>query len=221
MPPKSVECSVCHQEVPKSQTLEVSPGIRACRSHEGTLTAAEQKQRSAKEAERQREQKRSKWHTAADPEAVLKLQQEMNEFRLWTETHCWTCGTQGISLREYFFALLIVNKRLELQGKFSLLMPPAELRQELGNPTVLTMLPYNHQTDRRILRLVVKDRLKQVVPFLQAVRLCGGCIEKFQVQDRLEALLPKPTWEQLENMLPVVAMLDPVLTQLATERGEN
>lgn len=222
MPPKTCKCVTCGEEVLKSQTLEVSTGMRACRSHESTQSASEHNLKVAKEIEARRvkdaEAKRRRW-MSPDPEGPSKFMQEMMEFRQWADTHCWTCGDEGISLQEYFLNVLVANKRLELRGEFNFLTMGQDARREMGNPTVLSVLPYHHETDYQILRMVVKDRLKTILPLLGQVQMCGHCIPKYHVQDRLEALLPHPTMEQIEAVMPLVALMDPVLTELAQEQG--
>ena len=220
MPPKTVECSICHPTVTKASTLEVAPGRRACRTHGGVEADAEKTQQAAKEAERLRaeaaEKARRPWMHGT-PERMADLTREREEFRVWAEDHCWTCGSGGIGLQEYFLRLMVTNKKLELMGKISLLEPPAEVRRLMGNPTVLALLPYDRDKDLRLLRDVVKDRLKQVVPFIGCLRVCGDCIEKYRLKDRLEALLPHPTMDQIYEVMPFVHTLDPLLTALATE----
>jgi hypothetical protein len=40
------------------------------------------------------------------------------------------------------------------------------------------------------------------------------------VRDRLEALMPKPTMEQIEAIMPAMALVDPLIEAMA-EKKEN
>ena len=224
MPPKFATCATCGQEVLKAQTLEIAPGKRACRSHTETQSQAAERKFLAHEGEQKRqaaaEAKRRKF-LHPDPGEQAEFQRKMTEWRQWTENHCWTCGTAGMSLQEYFFAVMVANKRLQLRGQFNFLTMHQDLRRELGNPVVLALLPYDDSRDTKIRNHLVDKRIKDIIHFIRQVRMCGSCIEKAGVQDRLEALVPNPTFEQIEEMMPVVAALDPVLTALATQVGEN
>lgn len=227
MPPKTVVCSVCHQEVLKAQTLEVSPGNRACRSHEGTQAASAQVQQAAKEAEQQRvqeaEQRRRKLMGLDQPpsQAHLDFQKQMEEFRIWQETHCWTCGTPGISMQDFWFTVMVANKQLQLEGRWNFFTMPQDIREKLGPQTVLAVLPYDDQKDGFIRRRIVRRQLKDIIHFLRCVRMCNHCIDKMGLHDRFEDTLPKPTMEQIAEVMPLVAALDPMITELATTPGEN
>lgn len=224
MPPKTVVCSVCGQEVLKAQTLEVSPGKRACRSHEGTPAASAQVQQAAKEAEAKRraaiEEKRRSW-MRSDPADYEKFKREMEEWRLWSHTHCWTCGKPGITMQEFFFSVLVTHKKLELEGRWNFMTLPQDVRAELGHQTVLAPVPYDWRKDGFIRRRIVDKRIKDIIDLLGMVQTCVNCAHEMRIEDRVEALIPKPTWEQIESMLPVVHLLDPLLTELATTQGEN
>jgi hypothetical protein len=231
MPPKTTTCSVCGQEVLKSQTLEVSPGKRACRSHEGTVETATQAQQAAKDAKvaedaaraKAAEAKRRSWLGGldSDPEGQAEFWQKQAEWRIWTENHCWTCGKPGESMRDFFFAVLVAQKKLELKGEFNFFTLPEDLRREMGERTVLAVLPYDDEKDYMIRRHLVDKKIKSIIHFLRCVRMCNHCIEKAGVQKRLEEIMPHPTMEQLYAVMPVVAALDPLLTELATQTGEN
>lgn len=56
MPPKTVKCSVCGQEVLKAQTLARADGTRACRSHPGV----EEEGQKLKDKEHERREKETK-----------------------------------------------------------------------------------------------------------------------------------------------------------------
>ena len=220
MPPKTTICSVCKQEVTKASTLEIRPGIRACRVHDGVTDQADARLYEAKEAERKRaadaEHKRRPGvfgHEGFENSDFLK---EQREFQEWSQTHCWTCGTEGISMQDYLYKSLIAMKALEISGKFNFMTFQKDAFEVMGRPTVISQVPFLAHTDRHILRNVVKDRIKEILPLLGFMRICGKCAARYNIQDRIEATLPHPTMEQIENIMPVVAMMDPTLTILAS-----
>jgi hypothetical protein len=64
----------------------------------------------------------------------------------------------------------------------------------------------------------VDHRIREILPFINHVRVCGKCATKFNIQDRLEAALPHPpTMEQITNLMPVVALMEPTIARLAEE----
>lgn len=227
MPPKTVPCLICNLMVPKSQTVARADGNRVCRSHPGVEEMAqklreEEKQRRAKEVShsqaeldaKQRQKFRSYDH-APDLDKALA---DAAKFREEAYSHCWTCGREGIPLREHYAQCLIASKRLQLRGEWNFLSLSKDMDELMGHPVVLACLPYHEETDKRILRDITDRRIKDIIHFLRFVNMCVECIDKHKVRDRLEALMPKPTWEQLEAMMPVVTALDPLLEVLAEKK---
>lgn len=227
MPPKTVPCLICNLLVPKSQTVARADGNRVCRSHPGVEEMAqklreEEKQRRAKEvsgSQAELDAKMRKRFRGPDPD-LSKAFEDAQKFREDAYTHCWTCGAEGISLREYYAQCLIAHKRLQLRGAWNFLSLPHDMAELMGHPVVLACLPYDEQRDRKIYRDITNRKIKDIIHFLKFVNMCISCIDKHGVRDRLEALMPKPTWEQLEAMMPIVAAIDPLLEKLA-EKKEN
>lgn len=232
MPPKMVPCLICNLMVPKAQTVARADGNRVCRSHPGVEEMAQK----LRDEERQRRDKevcssqatldakmRKQMHGYSSPfggKTSDQIIEDAKKFREEAYAHCWTCGREGISLREYFAQCLIAHKRLQLRGEWNFLTLPEDMAELMGFPVVLACLPYDAEKDRRIYRDITNRRLKDIIHFLRFVNMCFQCIDKHKVRDRLEALMPKPTWEQLEAMMPVVVALDPFLEALA-EKKEN
>lgn len=232
MPPKTVTCAVCQQEVLKAQTLARKDGSRACRTHEGVQQEAQalhvqEQQRRAKETVPHHSARRcaalSKGYRPTDLERgqhVRDVMEEGRKLREWAYSHCWTCGAEGISLREHFAQCLIAQKRLQLRGEWNFLTLPQDMAKLMGPQVVLAMLPYDDRKDEKLRRLLTNRKIKDLIHFLRTIHMCITCIDKHGVRDRLEALLPKPTWEQLEAFMPVTALLDPLITEMA-EKKEN
>jgi hypothetical protein len=181
----------------------------------------EEQQRRAKEVAKPKP--RAHVHSnsySRDTFSLEKAIREGMEFREWVYSHCWTCGSEGISLREHFAQCLIASKRLQLRGEWNFLTLNQDMRKLMGDQVVLAMLPYDDQKDEKLRSLITNRKVKDVIHFLRHIHMCVTCVDKHGVRDRLEALIPKPTGEQLEAMMPLVAAIDPLLEELA-EKKEN
>jgi len=227
MPPKTVPCLICNLMVPKSQTVARADGNRVCRSHPGVEEMAqklreEEKQRRANAVSSSQAAlaKMRREFRGPEPDSSKTLE-DASKFREEVYSHCWTCGVEGISLREYYAQCLVAQKRLQLRGEWNFLSLSKDMAALMGNPVVLACLPYNEEKDRRIYRDITDRRIKDVIHFLRFVNMCIPCINKHGVRDRLEALIPKPSWEQLEAIMPVMTALDPLLEKLAGKKEQQ
>lgn len=222
MPPKSVTCSICTTEVLKSQTLARADGSRACRSHEGVANEAEARQA----AERARldvaiAKANRPWMGIPEPTDASRLafEKEAAEFREHIYSHCWTCGEYGLEGREFFAQAMVAMKRLQMRGEFNFFSMPTDVRKLMGNIPMLSAIKLGDSVqDRAVVKHVSDRRVRDLVPLLGFVLLCVPCIDKHGFKARLEALLPKPTWDQIEAMLPVVAGMEPVLRAMAEKK---
>lgn len=227
MPPKTVPCLICNLMVPKSQTVARADGNRVCRSHPGVEEMA---QRLREDDKHRREKEVMQFHTkkrfARDTSMGYKtpdydkVMEDARKLREWAYSHCWTCGAEGISLREHFAQCMITMQRLKLRGEFNFLSLPEDMFELMGRPVVLAMLPYDDQHDGKLRHLIMNRKIRDLIHFLRNIHMCIACVDKHGVRDRLDALMPKPTWEQLEAMMPVVMALEPLLDELA-EKKEN
>ncbi len=222
MPPKTVICAVCGQTVLKAQTYARADGSRACKTHEGVAEEAERlRAEQAVAAQQKREApKRKPWEPSEDlrNEETRFYEEEAHQFREWANTHCWTCSREGISLRDYFANAMVAIERLQMRGEFNFLTMPQDIMRLQGNPLVLAMVPYDDDKDQRIYRAITNWKIKDIIHFLRCVNICVECAAKFGVQDRIDALLPKPTWEQVQAIMPAVVALEPVLKEMAEKK---
>lgn len=83
MPPKTITCSVCKQEVTKASTLEIAPGVRACRVHDGVTDRADAKQIAAKEAEKKRQEAAKESRTVAGIRTLAPLLTPQEDGMVW------------------------------------------------------------------------------------------------------------------------------------------
>jgi hypothetical protein len=228
MPPKSVTCSICSAEVLKAQTLARADGTRACRSHEGVADEAE-KRLAAERAEREKHdletvnaRVREQWRTHEQAEHAAfsaNWEKEAAEWREKIYSHCWTCGEYGLEGREFFAQALIAMKRLEMRREFNFLSVGPDVRKFMGNVQLLSPIKLGTEVvDRAVVKHVTERKLREIVPLMGFVLLCPPCCDKHGFKKRLEDMMPKPTWEQLEAMMPVVAGLDPLLREMAEKK---
>jgi len=224
MPPKMVKCSVCNETVLKSKTYALADGTRACRSHEGVGEEAKKLREQDKERLRKEVAEKRKPFSHSKEFNLDKFIEDGRKFREEANTHCWTCGAEGIPAVEYFTESIVAIERLKIRGEFNFLTFSDDIYKLLGNPVVLFTLPYSDE-DKEIYRSIRNRKVKDIIHFLRSVNMCKECVNKFKVNDRLEALFPKPTWEQLQNMMPVVSSLDPFIKEIAekkeTQNQEN
>lgn len=225
MPPKTVTCSICNQEVLKAHTLARKDGSRACRSHSEVETEAKDLQL----ADHNRRIKefhtfKSKRHQHETPEhrreRELKFETELAPWREYVHTHCWVCERPGISLQEFYFKQLVAMKRLELRGEpFNLLTMWQDVAKLMDGEIPLIRIPYNEQTDRKMQHLVKDKKLRDLLWAIHQLQLCGDCVNKYGFRERFEAMMPEPTWEQLRDVRAVAqVILDPVLKELAEKK---
>jgi len=180
MPPKKVRCSVCGEEVLKSQTYHVGDGKRACKSHEGVQDKAV--------ALKDQEHRRVKGDVQfAVGKKRFKLQQTTNPAPFDFTPRCFFCKHPGASEQEFAMASLVAMERVKMSGK----MP--NFFTEEGMKTIRDKHPLK---GKRVLlqRFAKKDALsrmtvyralgldnQQVFDFLGGlVVVCSKCFLKWE-----------------------------------------
>lgn len=221
MPPKMVICSVCNQEVLKARTLARKDGTRACRNHPGVEEESADKQKQEKlEKERADKERNDKRNDMFKSHSTSNALEELAEFRKWAFNHCWTCSREGTPIREHYFNVIVAQKRLQLRGEFNFLSLGEDAKKLLGYDVaeVLAPVPYDDIKDKQIARAITNRRIKEILWVLSRVNMCIGCVDKFGMRERFESTLPKPTWEQMQVMMPVVDAISPLVEELAKEK---
>lgn len=133
--------------------------------------------------------------------------------------YCWTCDKEGVGLREFYFERLVALKRLELRGEFNLLTLNQDLKNLMGEMRVLVMLPYDEAKDKIFF---ASRTMKDVAFMLRHMNICVECAKRLGLSERMEALLPAaPSPEQLENFMPVMDIINPMLTKLAEKKEKQ
>lgn len=240
-PPKCV-CSICGQEVQKSQTKHVGDGKRACVSHDG-VDAQAKAARDNLEAERIKHSsyrislpRRSGWQSEGPmsrrPVSTLAESCE------WTTEHCWCCGKKGISDQEFHYRLLLWSEKGRMEGNeaglvdfmFAPLTGKAvdrdKIRKELrlvdGEVVFLRIpLPTDIKVRGRILDTCCarKRGMDRVVELIGVVQICAECTHKFGLESAWE--LPDLKIEDLEQGAVMVELMRPVLQEEVRKMGES
>lgn len=224
MPPKSVTCSVCNETVLKAQTLARADGTRACRSHEGVTAEAD----ARIVLERVRRQAAIDKGTIVDQWArERRVEEQANyanweaegvKFREYIYSHCWACATEGLEWQTFWTQALIASKRLQLRGEFNFLNYGQDVRKLMGNIALLAPIKWQNEViDRAIVKHLYK-KVREIVPVIGFFLICPECARKHGFGKRLEDLMPKPTWEQLENMSAVMSGVEPLVTAMAEKK---
>jgi len=225
VPPKSVTCAVCNQTVLKAQTLARADGSRACRSHEGVQDEAAK----LADAERDRMAKALDKGTIFDQldrerraESVkysLMGAAEAAKFREHAYSHCWTCGEEGLEAAEFHMQALVAMKRLEIRDEWNFMSLGPDVRKMMGNIKCLFPIKLQDEViDKAIVKHIKDHRIRNIVHFLRFVLMCPQCAEKHGFNKRLEEMMPKPTFEQIEAMGPALAIVDPLLKEIAEKK---
>jgi hypothetical protein len=225
VPPKTVVCSICNQEVLKAQTLALKDGTRACRSHPETQEQAT----DLKEQEQKRLQNKKvspppapPWMTQTRRDNVPSLE----ESALWavhSHTHCWGCDKEGMSMQEFYMQSLIALKRLQIRGEFDFLNFPGQLRTLMPEANPLATVKISDEEVRQYAPRLKDKKMRQLIPVIRVLQLCPTCLDRFGLRQRFEDSLPKPTTEQLMGMIAVmeVSGLNNELAKLAEEKEKQ
>lgn len=225
MPPKSVTCSICSASVLKAQTFARADGTRACRSHEGVADEAEKRaaaERARLDAAVSKGTCVDQWardRTAEREKHGLMFEKEAAAWREHLYSHCWTCEAEGLEGHEFFAQAMVATKRLELRGEFNFLSVGSDVQKLMGGVRLLVPFQSKDEAiDKAVVKHVKDKRVRDILHFVRFVLICPPCANKHGFGKRLDDMMPKPTWEQLENMLPVVAGMEPLLRVMAEKK---
>lgn len=201
--PKTVTCCICQQTVNKAQTLQVGNG-RACRSHEGVDTKAQQ----AQEALEAQHQKGREKPARRAPEPVEPLS---------FTPKCFGCNHEGVHARDWFLRLLVLGEKYELTyGKPLNPFDVAECQKaysELKGKVPLFHLEYNPKKKKIWLHDYTAHQAGLMVG---VIMLCQGCCDKNGIDPMPH--MKNITFDQLANVSVITeAFVMPVVRQAANE----
>lgn len=216
MPPKEVTCSICNQTVPKSQTLQILDGTRACKSHANVEEEARQLKNQITQKLRASIQQHEERKTYT-PKTYTEKSPTTTEY----QTHCWLCAQEGMELREFFIQSMIATERLLIRGEFNFLTLGADIRKLLGNPRVLIKIPYPEQ-DPSLVKQIKYKFVRENLHFLRMLYICADCAIQHGFQEEINKMMPEPTFEQIQAMAPVIDLMKPAIREVAIKKeNEN
>ena len=228
MPPKMVTCSICNEQVLKAHTLARKDGTRACRSHDGIEEEAKKRQEEEKTQRNtaiSHNKKKRTFNSNQDyayPERKYPTKEECQKFGEYARSHCWTCGNEGITIRQYYMNLLITTKRVELHGEFNLLDLPQKIHELIGPQRVIVEMKLSEAQVNYTLRHLKDARLCDIVRFVPVITMCNECAKKHNFNNLYKAAWPKePTFEQVKAFMPAMTLIEPVIEAEAKRRDET
>lgn len=216
MPPKSVKCSICGEEVSKRKTYLVDPetGARACKTHEGV----EQKKnqiRGQEEARKRRQESEARDLLPRDEPLDLKPK-------------CFACGKHGLVDVDWWERLIIARDKVrQVYGMhgFNLGSEAARLygkrlRQAMIGPegedwhaNKINRIPDDPDNPKmkKLFSAFNRDA-KQAARFMGIFAVCDECMEKYGIEQRIEQ--PKVS---LQHMLLLGNLLEPAIRDKARQ----
>lgn len=126
--------------------------------------------------------------------------------------HCWCCGKEGFSGQVFWHRMMIASKKMELKGQpLAILFDPGKLGPEMGLKGVV-LLTFEYKPGDRVSRHDLND----MALFFGTLKMCRDCAMKSGRTNFDELFAPKVTPEQFEKFMPVAALMEPVVTAIAT-----
>jgi len=190
MPPKTITCCECGEQVLKSQTYatgkkdENGDPLRACKIHEGVIEQAEKlKERKKIKPVPKKEKKFNKPWGFEDVPLVVQ----------WNASHCWLCESEGMSRQHHAQAMLITLAKAKQDGQNAdVLFDPKKLKKYLPRDikgldlVVLDLITLNEETLKRaqIWKRIKRD-LMDIISIGGIIQLCPEC------QDRMDIKVPE------------------------------
>lgn len=217
MPPKSVCCSICGENVLKSQTLARKDGTRACRSHDGIQNEADDIQQQRKELLQEKVKVNHKYDLLSDDLEQMKQLQQRCEEQLHS---CWICNQRGVSFREHCFEKIVAIKRLEMRGEFNLLTLNQDCAKLISNNRVLFHLPCDDEKSL-LYRRLCKKSYREMVPFCGYVQVCAECAHSMGLGKEIEKSIPNVSIDEALSFVPVLSILDPCIEQISEKKEKQ
>lgn len=235
MPPKTVKCCICGEEVMKSQTSFVPKGFsyrlnetetvcqtlkeagRACKTHPGVDEIKEilTETQKAKALVNNLPPKRGEYDPAKDPFSLQNLKDP--------NTHCWTCGKKCMNHQEFLLQQLVAMKELEAEGRTDWILDSSILRNKMSeNGCIDPLIVINLTEKDSDLIKYVKPNMRFAVEMLSQVGVCPGCMKNLNLTESFKKKLGTPTIEQLSMLSAVfkVSGLNDLVTDVAKENIE-
>ena len=208
MPPKTVKCSVCGEEVLKSQTYATGEKsgdgdpLRACKKHEGVVEKAQQlraddvKRLRDQPKKKEEERRKRRRHTELDFSKIEK-------FAHWAWNHCWICERPGIFAHDAYRLLMVAMEKAKIRGNNINPLDGKQLIKYIGTLPDGHCIFHRFNLDNKGIELYKKwkarfhKKTRQGIEMLRIVQLCTEC------QKRTKIKIPDPKPIPIETLLLV------------------
>lgn len=208
MPPKTVTCEICNEQVMKAQTLATKTG-RACRKHEGVQEQSEQIQIQQKQALNNSIEKHEKKYT---PREYVPLETRMNV--------CWKCGCQGVGLSTYYLQCAIAMEKMQIVGaEWNFFDMPIKVREFIPKEFQTPLIVISMGDKKKSILNQFRFKKQQLVEFSDLIQVCPQCLKiiglekKFQddARERMKGI-------ELKDMFMLGSLLKPELQKIAIDQ---
>jgi len=197
MPPKTITCSVCGEEVPKSQTYATGEKsddgkpLRACKSHEGVMEKAEQMRADNIKRLRDQPKKREEEKKKRRRRSELDFS-KIDRFAHWAWTHCWICERPGIFVADAYKLLLVAMEKAKIRGDNINPLDGAQLIKYIGTMPNVRCVFHRFALDNKGMKLYEEwkarfhKKTRAGIEMLRIVQLCTECQKrtKIKIPDR-------------------------------------
>ena len=191
MPPKTVICEICGEQVMKAQTLAYKEG-RACRFHEGVEIHSKQihiqQLQNREDAIKKHERK---YNTRPERE-YIPLDVRMNV--------CWKCGCQGTSIQNFYLQCAVAMEKMQIVGaEFNFFDMPNKIKEFMPKEFQTPMIIISMGDKKKSILNRFRFKKQQIVEFSDFIQVCPDCLKiiglekKFQdeARERMKGLTIK------------------------------
>lgn len=211
MPPKTVKCEICEQQVMKAQTLAYKTG-RACREHEGVREYSEQIQNQQKQALTKSIEKHERKYAPRPEMTYESLEKRMNV--------CWKCGCEGTSLQNYYLQCAVAMEKMQIVGaEWNFFDMPIKVREFIPKEFQTPLIVISMGDKKKSILNRFRFKKQQLVEFSDLIQVCPGCLKiiglekKFQdeARERMKGI-------KLDQMFMLGSLLKPELQKMAIDQ---
>ena len=205
MPPKTVTCRICGEDILKSRTYATGEigddglPLRACKEHEGVSEKAEElRKEQTKEAKKSAE--KLKWRPPSREELerreIEQLQEQQKEAQ-WGWDHCWCCEQPGIHLKDFSQVQLIAMEKARLLGVNPFSNEMGELIKGILKQAGVTRVMHRFEMDEEMKSKFqewknrIHWKLRPVADMTGIIQLCFDCQRRTGIVFDLNMNMPK------------------------------
>lgn len=208
MPPKTVTCEICKEQVMKAQTLAYKEG-RACRKHEGVQEYSEQIQAQQKQTLTKSIEKHERKYA---PREYVPLEIRMMK--------CWKCGCEGTSLQNYYLQCAVAMEKMHIVGaQFNFFDMHIKLKEFIPKEFKVPLIIISMGDKKKSILNQFRFKQQQIVEISDLIQVCPTCLKliglekKFQddAKERIKGLT-------LETAFIFGSLIKPELEKIAIDQ---